>query len=49
VPDTKNFILLKPENTASLEITEITAKLVQDINTVVNHSVKAIGAVRNEE
>jgi transcriptional regulator with XRE-family HTH domain len=47
--DVNAYVLLKPENTASLEITEITAKLVQDINTAVNHSVKAIGSMRNEE
>jgi transcriptional regulator with XRE-family HTH domain len=45
--DVNAYILLRPENNASLEIKEITTKLVQDINTAVNHSVKAIGSISN--
>jgi len=43
--DVNAYILLKPENNASHGITEITAKLVNDINTAVNHSLKAISAI----
>jgi transcriptional regulator with XRE-family HTH domain len=39
------YILIKPENNASQELTEITAKLIQDINAAVNHSVKAISSI----
>jgi len=36
--------LMKPEDTVSQEITKITGKLVQDINSAVYQSVKAINA-----
>jgi transcriptional regulator with XRE-family HTH domain len=39
------YILIKPENNANQEITEITAKLIQDINAAVNNSVKAISSI----
>jgi len=41
------YILIKPEHPIVNEITEITAKLVQDIHTAVHHSVKAITSINN--
>jgi len=43
--DVNPYILIKPEHDAAHDITEITAKLVQDIHTAVNHSVKAISSI----
>jgi len=43
--DVNAYILIKPENNTSQEITEITDKLIQDINAAVNHSVKAISSI----
>jgi len=44
--DVNAYILIKPENIASQEITDITAKLIQEINSAVNHSVKAISGIK---
>jgi predicted transglutaminase-like cysteine proteinase len=43
--DVNAYILIKPENNANQEITEITAKLIQDINSAVNYSIKAISSI----
>jgi transcriptional regulator with XRE-family HTH domain len=43
--DVNAYVLIKPENTANQELNEITAKLIKDINTAVNHSVKAISSL----
>jgi len=43
--DVSAYILIKPEHDAAHDITEIAAKLVQDIHTVVNHSIKAISSI----
>jgi transcriptional regulator with XRE-family HTH domain len=43
--DVNAYILIKPENNASVELTEISAKLIKDINIAVNNSVKAISSM----
>jgi len=40
--------MLKPEEAASQDIKKITAKLVKDINALVNQSVKQMNTVANE-
>jgi transcriptional regulator with XRE-family HTH domain len=43
--DVNAYILLKPEHSTTHKITEITAKLVQEIHTAVNHSVKRLSDI----
>jgi transcriptional regulator with XRE-family HTH domain len=39
------YILIKPENCASVELTEIANKLIQDINKAVGNSIKNISSI----
>ena len=39
------YDLMKPENTSSQEVRKITEKLIKDINTLVNQSVKSMNSI----